>query len=122
MKNAVNWFEIPATDFDRACTFYATVLGKDIQKGDFMGVPHGYLSFTEPGVGGAVVKYESGLEPAANGVRIFLDVSGDIDGAEARVEAAGGRVLMPKTSIGEQGFIVLMIDSEGNQMGLHSTK
>jgi predicted enzyme related to lactoylglutathione lyase len=35
MANAINWFEIPAKNFDRAKSFYETVLGIKIQL-----VPH----------------------------------------------------------------------------------
>ena len=37
-----------------------------------------------------------------------------------RVEGAGGKVVMPKTSIGENGFMALFLDTEGNKVGLHS--
>jgi len=36
----------------------------------------------------------------------------------ARAEAAGGRILYPKTHAGEAGFIAEIEDSEGNRMGL----
>jgi predicted enzyme related to lactoylglutathione lyase len=37
-----------------------------------------------------------------------------------RVDAAGGKLLFPKMSIGEFGFISQFIDTEGNRIGLHS--
>jgi predicted enzyme related to lactoylglutathione lyase len=37
-----------------------------------------------------------------------------------KVEAAGGKVLMDKISIGENGFIAFFLDTEGNRVGLHS--
>jgi predicted enzyme related to lactoylglutathione lyase len=40
----------------------------------------------------------------------------------ARVEAAGGTIEMPKTPIGPNGFIAFIIDTEGNQVGIHSTE
>jgi hypothetical protein len=39
---------------------------------------------------------------------------------EARALAAGGRLQKPKMSIGPYGFISLVIDTEGNMLGLHS--
>jgi predicted enzyme related to lactoylglutathione lyase len=39
---------------------------------------------------------------------------------EARVASAGGRVERPKMSIGEYGFISLVVDTEGNMIGLYS--
>ena len=38
----------------------------------------------------------------------------------SRVAAAGGNVHREKMSIGEYGFIVLAVDTEGNMFGLHS--
>jgi predicted enzyme related to lactoylglutathione lyase len=40
--------------------------------------------------------------------------------ALARVEKAGGKSVMPKTSIGEYGFIGGFVDTEGNRLYLHS--
>jgi predicted enzyme related to lactoylglutathione lyase len=38
----------------------------------------------------------------------------------ARVPAAGGTVVLPKTEIGPHGFIAHILDTEGNRIGLHS--
>jgi hypothetical protein len=38
------------------------------------------------------------------------------------VEAAGGKIIRPKISIGDYGFIALAEDSEGNMIGMHSQK
>lgn len=120
MTNALTWFEIPATDFDRACSFYGSVLGAEIARSDFNGIPNGILPYQSPGVGGALVQYPEGLEPSIGGTRIYLSVTGPIDDAAARIEQAGGTVLLPKTWIGDPGYIVLFIDSEGNQVGLNA--
>ena len=40
----------------------------------------------------------------------------------ARVAAHGGQVMREKFSIGEYGFIALVVDTEGNMIGLHSLK
>jgi hypothetical protein len=44
----------------------------------------------------------------------------DIEGTLAKVQAQGGKTLVPKMSIGEFGFIGQFEDSEGNRLGLHS--
>jgi predicted enzyme related to lactoylglutathione lyase len=36
------------------------------------------------------------------------------------VAGAGGTVLKPKMSIGSYGFMSLVLDTEGNTIGLHS--
>ena len=38
------------------------------------------------------------------------------------IVVAGGKVEREKMSIGEYGFIVLALDTEGNMFGLHSLK
>jgi hypothetical protein len=38
----------------------------------------------------------------------------------ARAAAAGGKVERPKFSIGQYGHIALVLDTEGNLIGLHS--
>ncbi|WP_431217474.1 hypothetical protein ACQ86N_18555 [Puia sp. P3] len=48
--------------------------------------------------------------------------SEEINAELSRVDAAGGKILRPKTHLGEFGYIALIEDSEGNLIGLHSTK
>ena len=70
--------------------------------------------------GGALVR--RGGKPAAVGTTVYLDANGDLDGAIARVQKAGGRVAVPKTDIGPDGFFAIVLDSEGNAVGLHSPR
>ena len=51
---------------------------------------------------------------------IYLNANPDLSDALSRVEQAGGKVTMPKTGIGENGFMAFFIDTEGNRMGMHS--
>jgi len=59
MKNAINWFEIPVNNYERAKKFYSQILG-------------------------------------------------------------GGKVIMPKMDIQENGFIAQFTDTEGNRVAFHS--
>lgn len=72
------------------------------------------------GASGALVKME-GMKPGGNSTIIYLG-SEDCATEEARVEAAGGKVVQSKTDIAEYGFIVLAVDTEGNTFGIHSMK
>jgi len=121
MENAINWFEIPATDLDRAIGFYNAVLGITIQKGDFMGEPQAFFPGDQTSVGGAIVQSDR-LTPSTTGTLIYLNLStvANLERALSQVEASGGKLLMPKTDIGEPGFIGVMLDTEGNQIGLHA--
>lgn len=123
MQNAINWFEIPATDFDRAVAFYSTVLAVDIQKAEFMGEPQGFFPMDRESVGGAIVKSDR-LTPSATGTLIYLNLGTveNLEQALERVESNGGKVCMPKTDIGDPGFIGLILDTEGNSIGFHALK
>ncbi len=123
MQNAISWFEIPATDLDRAVAFYSTVLGTAIQKSEFMGESQAFFPSDQTSVGGAIVQNER-LTPAMTGTLIYLNLGTleNLEAALARVESSGGKLLMPKTDIGEPGFISVMQDSEGNSIGLHAMK
>jgi predicted enzyme related to lactoylglutathione lyase len=112
----LNWLEIPASDFDRAVRFYGAVLGRPVPVGEFMGVPHGFLQDAHGESGGAVIPGE----PANGGPLIYLNAAPDLDAAVSRVESAGGRVVQPATSIGQQGAIAIIVDTEGNRVGLHA--
>ena len=48
VKNAVSWFEIPSSDFDRAVTFYETIFGQELRQGDFMGTPTAVFAYEKP--------------------------------------------------------------------------
>ena len=124
MANVINWFEIPAKNFDRACSFYGKVLDGTIQKMDDPsgeGIKMGFLPGTDPadGIGGAVVQGE-GYEPSENGAVVYLNGGDDLSVPLGRIEGAGGKVTIPKTSIGENGFFAQFIDTEGNRVAFHS--
>ncbi|MEJ2193690.1 MAG: VOC family protein [Ignavibacteriaceae bacterium] len=123
MANVVNWFEIPAKNFERACKFYSKILDGDIQKMDSpTGLKMGFLPGTAPdAVGGAIVAGE-GYEPATKGTMVYLNGGDDLNVPLGRIEKAGGKVLLSKTSIGENGFIAQFSDTEGNKVSLHSMK
>lgn len=121
MSNVINWFENPTKDFDRACKFYEEVLKGTVQQMDGEnGMQMGFLPGSTQGeVGGAVVKGE-GYEPSKTGSLVYLNGGEDLSTPLARVETAGGQLTMPKTAIGENGFIARFIDTEGNNVALHS--
>ena len=70
------------------------------------------------GSGGALVKRE-GAKPTTGGTIVYFGAE-DCAVEESRVEAAGGKVMQPKMSIGEYGFVSVCMDTEGNLFGLSS--
>ena len=119
MANALNWFEIPASDYGRAEKFYNAIFATELVRMDGMeGYQMGMFP-AEDGVSGGVIEGE-GYVPSAEGSLVYLNAGDDLSDVLARVEAAGGQVILPKTSIGENGFMAYFLDTEGNKVGLHS--
>jgi len=123
MTNAINWFEIPAKNFERAKVFYEKLFNAEIQVMPHPEMKYGFLpcDMQNGGVGGGLVEGE-GFEPSMNGTVVYLNGGDDLSVPLSKVEAAGGKILMPKTSIGENGFMAHFIDTEGNRVALHSMK
>ncbi|MCD2260013.1 VOC family protein [Psychroserpens luteolus] len=123
MKNAVNWFEIPVKDYNRAKQFYATVMGSKITDLPMPedNMKYGVFEYDEDnnGVGGAIIEGE-GQNPTTDGATIYLNGGENLDIALNKVEANGGKIMMPKTDIGQFGFIAQFLDTEGNRVALHS--
>ena len=118
-QSAINWFEIPCADLDRATMFYETMLGTKLVRKDHFG-PVAIFDAEETGTGGTLVK-RTFQKPGANGPMVYLNCDGDLDEVLARVPAAGGLVLQPKTAVpGGYGHFACLRDSEGNHVGLHS--
>lgn len=119
MTNAINWFELPVNDMDRARAFYGQVLSQELQPMQMGDREMAFFAAENNGVGGCLIKAE-GVSPMADGSLIYLNGGDDLAEPLNRIESAGGKVVMPKTSIGENGFIAMFLDTEGNKVALHS--
>jgi hypothetical protein len=122
-QNAINWFEIPCEDLDRATSFYETLLGAPMERPStdpLNPTPMAFFASERAGTGGTLVK-RSFQKPGRGGAMVYLNCDGDLDAVLARVRTAGGLVLMPKTPVpGGHGHFACLRDSEGNHIGLHS--
>jgi uncharacterized protein len=120
MKNKVVFFEIPASNFTKAKEFYEKVFDWKVELwGD-----DGAMALTTPvdkdqnpiepgGINGGFYKRKSNHDQPSFGVE-----TGDIDRTLAAIAKAGGKVITPKHSIGEWGFMADFADPEGNVIGL----
>lgn len=121
-KNAVTWFDIPVSDINRAKTFYENVLQIKLFSLDVGDVK--FASFPDKndanGATGWLIQNPSN-KPSGQGTVVYFDVK-DIDAAITRIQAAGGKIVMPKTQMGQLGSICLFQDTEGNTVGLRSVK
>ena len=123
MKNAINWFEIPVNDYERAKKFYSEVIGMVITDHHMedQNVKYGIFPYDmeKQGIGGAIMQME-GMKPSMDGSTIYLNGGDDLSTPLSKVEPAGGKIIIPKTGIGENGFFAQFTDTEGNRIALHS--
>ena len=121
-NDALTWFEIPTVDLDRARRFYEDVLHTNMQEFPGGQDPIVMFPFVGEGVGGALVKRPHS-QPSPCGTMVYLKLpvfAGEVGEAEARVEKAGGSVVVPKMSVpGVPGEMFVMKDTEGNMVGVH---
>lgn len=122
--NAVGWFDIYVSDLNRAVSFYETVLGHKLEEmtdptgqSQMMSFPADMSSY---GAAGALTKSDH-ASPGVGGTVVYFSAE-DCAVEESRVAAAGGKVIRPKFSIGEFGWVTLCQDTEGNMFGLNSLK
>ena len=124
MQNAISWFEIPSADLDRATKFYETIFGVSLIPMDLADIKMRMFPIDDPmtGIGGAIVYSEGFHKPSAtDGTLIYLNGNPDVQKVLDKVKAAGGSIMVPKTEISpEYGFMAVIIDTEGNRIGLHS--
>ena len=123
MSNPVGWFEIYVRDMPRAQTFYEAVFGRVLHAlpDQAEGSPQMLVfDMNNQGYGaaGALVRMP-GFEPGGNSVLVYFSCADCAVEADKAV-AAGGEIVKPKTSIGPYGHIALVLDTEGNMIGLHS--
>ncbi|MBD2717441.1 MULTISPECIES: VOC family protein [unclassified Synechococcus] len=119
--NPVIWFELYVDDMARARAFYEAVFEVTLESMGDTGME--YYAFPmqddKVGAGGALAKME-GMAPGGGGGTLIYFHCDDCAVEESRVAGAGGTVIKPKMSIGAYGFMSLVLDTEGNTIGLHS--
>jgi uncharacterized protein len=119
-SNPIGWFEIYVQDMSRARAFYDSVFatrlerleGPDIEMWAFPMQPD------HPGAPGALVKMD-GFPSGGNSTIVYFTCS-DCAVEAKRASESGGKIYKNKFSIGQYGFIALVLDTEGNMIGLHS--
>lgn len=126
--NVLTWFEIPVDDLDRAQKFYETVFDIHmIRRGDganesvFFPFDPNVVQATSGRVTGVLNKSESS-NPSGKGTVVYINARPSIQDVLDRVEPAGGKIIEPKELFGSVGFIAVILDSEGNKIGLHSER
>ncbi len=120
-SNPVSWFEIYVQDIHRAQLFYEALFEKPLtplpSDGSFQALSFPGIESTY-GAMGALMQHPH-RHPHAEGTIIYFHVK-DCQTYLERAITLGALVVRAKWSIGENGFIALITDSEGNTIGLHS--
>lgn len=120
--NTLNWFEISVSDMARAKKFYETVFDIKMEEMEMMGMKMAMFPAENMNgkVSGALVQGPM-HKPSMDGAKIYFNGNPDLGTALARVEAAGGKVMMPKTKISDDiGHMAFFADTEGNAVAMHS--
>ena len=121
MKNLIAFFEIPAADFERAVSFYETVLGLELAIFEY---EHEQMAcFIEDGQTVGAIATAPGFQPSTGGVLVHFRCD-RIEEAIRRVRKKGGEVVVPKTKIESdyKGHFAVCMDSEGNHFGLYTDR
>lgn len=117
-------FEIPADDLNRAEKFYKKVFGWGIQKIPMPGASEYSVVKTvetdvnqmpkEVGaINGGIIKREKAGETTI----IVIDVE-NLDEHLKKIESNGGKIVVPKRTIGDMGLYAEVTDTEGNVFGV----
>ena len=122
MKNLISIIEIPTSDFSRAVEFYQTILDIKIEAAEMDGVKMGLFPNDNESVFVHLINGDQ-YKPSADGTIVYLNGGSDLQKVANKIEASGGKIVVPKTEIApDMGFYAMFTDTEGNKLGLHSYK
>ncbi len=119
--NTIDWFEIPVKDMIRAKKFYENVFQIELKKVDMPDSEMLMFPGHEDdhyGAMGALI-FDKNRKPGIDGSTVYFYCK-NLDNELSRIEKNGGKITVPKTNIGENGFFAYFLDSEGNLIALHS--
>jgi len=121
-QSRVVWFEIPATDFDRAARFYEQIFEVTLKKQEMGPQKLGVFPYEVPSISGCIISGPK-LAPSNDGALLYLNADPTLAAVVERVAAAGGKVLVPRVELPEgMGVFAHIMDSEGNRVGLHAER
>ena len=92
LNNAINWFEIPVSDFARAKLFYSMIYNYEMPERQMGDITLGFFLVQPGGIGGAIV-HGRGYIPAGEGTLVYLNGGSDLNLVLNGVEGAGGQLL-----------------------------
>lgn len=128
-NNIITWFEIPVTDTPRAKKFYESILDIEMttrkipetnETLTFFPYNPDIVQATSGRVTGVLAQTDKN-KPSKEGTLIYINASPEIQVVLDKVESSGGSIVVQKTEM-NAGFIAVIIDTEGNRVGLHAER
>jgi predicted enzyme related to lactoylglutathione lyase len=121
MDHTIVHFEIPADDVEKLRKFYSELFGWKIEK---MPGPVEYWGIAtvpvnekgmpmRPGVNGGMMKTQNPEHKPVNYIAVE-----SVDEYVKKIEALGGRVIVPKMEVPGIGWWASALDPEGNQFAI----
>jgi hypothetical protein len=113
-------FDLPAGDLERAASFYGKLFGWKFERVPGPIEYFGITTFDEkgnPSLGGGMGKKNEWDTYITNYVGV-----GSVEEALKELIELGGKVVLPRTEVGEFGYLALCLDAEGNKFGLWESK
>jgi uncharacterized protein len=119
-RELIWWFEIPVGDLKRAQLFYETILQLKMTLEENELYKTAFFPIYKDRIGGALVCGQ-GYTPSGDGAKIFLNGHKNLQAILDKVEAAGGKILVPKTK-NTTNYYAWIMDTEGNKIGIVESK
>ena len=121
MDHTIVHFEIPADDVEKLKKFYSELFGWKIEK---MPGPMDYWGIAtvpvddkgmpmRPGVNGGMMKKQNPEHKPVNYIAVE-----SVDEYVKKIEALGGRIVVPKMEVPGIGWWALSLDPDGNQFAI----
>ena len=106
------YLEIPATTPAASAAFYSSIFGwKTRTRGD------GAIAFDDTGAVSGTWVGENDRTPDET-TRIYIMVDSIVDTLK-QIESGGGRIVTPRTGIGDAGAFAVFADPAGTEFGLY---
>jgi uncharacterized protein len=122
IQHAIDWFEIPVRDINRAQAFYEKLLGSPLRRESMGDKTLAVFHYGDAAVGGCLMAGEGVAKPTGAGTQIYLNAGPSLDAVLARVAGTGGRITTPKVQLPDgMGCFAHIADTEGNRVGLHAS-
>ncbi len=123
-QNPIGWFELYVQDMQRAKNFYESMLGVQLSPIEIPDANIEMYGFHQDmatyGSSGALIKVE-GVPSGVGGTMVYFNCEDCAKTAE-RAKGNGGTIKQDKMQVGEYGYVCIVVDTEGNMIGLHSNK